>query len=398
MDGDDGRATDEHRTNVNSPQQLYENNPNEQDEIAETDGFRLTRGVSEDQQEILTILKKKLEDVGQLKPVNLRNIDRRSLKEKTKRVNEVIGKLESETITDTNNLILAGANAVADLIQTKVRKGKNEKVPWWKRRIQSQIDSLRKDISKLDQWNRNKLRKENVKEKLNEKYKVNAKGIRVVIEELKQRVKAKSAKIRKYEDRNNTFQQNRLFQSNQKRLFEKLEGYEKQDDITPDSEESKIFWSNIWDQGTKHNEKAKWLEDVKEKYKRIDQQDEFSISKDILTAQLKKMPKWKACGPDGVHGYWLKEFSSLHERLAVQLDVCLSAGDVPVWMTKGRTSLILKDKNKGNIVTNFRPITCLPMVWKLLTGIISEKIYYHLESKHLLPEEQKGCRKGSASD
>ena len=76
MDGDDGRATDEHRTNVNSPQQLYENNPNEQDEIAETDGFRLTGSASEDQQEILTILKKKLEDVGQLKPVNLRNIDR----------------------------------------------------------------------------------------------------------------------------------------------------------------------------------------------------------------------------------------------------------------------------------------------------------------------------------
>ena len=41
----------------------------------------------------------------------------------------------------------------------------------------------------------NKLRKENVKEKLNEEYKVNAKGIRVVIEELKQRVKAKSAKM-----------------------------------------------------------------------------------------------------------------------------------------------------------------------------------------------------------
>ena len=96
-----------------------------------------------------------------------------------------------------------------------------------------------------------------MREKLNEKYKVNAKGIRVVIEELKQRVKAKSAKIRKYEDRNNAFQQNRLFQSNKKRLFEKLEGCEREDDITPDAEESKIFWGNIWDQDTKHNGKAK---------------------------------------------------------------------------------------------------------------------------------------------
>ena len=135
---------------MNSAQPLYENNPNEQDEIAEAYGYRLTEDVSEDQQEIITILKKKLEDVGQLKPVNLRSIYRRSLKEKTKRVNEVIGKLESETIGDTNNLLLAGVNVVADLIQTKEPRNKNEEGPWWKRRIQSQIDSLRKDISKLD--------------------------------------------------------------------------------------------------------------------------------------------------------------------------------------------------------------------------------------------------------
>ena len=43
----------------------------------------------------------------------------------------------------------------------------------------------------------------------------------VVIEELKQRVKAKAAKIKKYEERNNQFLQNRLFQTNRKRLFEK---------------------------------------------------------------------------------------------------------------------------------------------------------------------------------
>ena len=76
-------------------------------------------------------MKKKLEDVNQLKPVNLRNFDRRSLKEKTKRVNEAIGKLESETIGDTNNLILAGANTVADLIETKVPKKKNETKRMW---------------------------------------------------------------------------------------------------------------------------------------------------------------------------------------------------------------------------------------------------------------------------
>ncbi|XP_069997569.1 uncharacterized protein [Penaeus vannamei] len=46
-------------------------------------------------------------------------------------------------------------------------------------------------------------------------------------------------------------------------------------------------------------------------------------------------------------------------------------------------------------VDNFRPITCLPLLWKLLTGIIAEELYNYLEEAALLTWEQKGCRKGS---
>ena len=34
-------------------------------------------------------------------------------------------------------------------------------------------------------------------------------------------------------------------------------------------------------------------------------------------------------------------------------------------------------------------------MWKLLTGVIADQIYAHLDEEKLLPEEQKGCRKGS---
>ena len=34
-------------------------------------------------------------------------------------------------------------------------------------------------------------------------------------------------------------------------------------------------------------------------------------------------------------------------------------------------------------------------MWKLLTGAIADQIYAHLDQEKLLPEEQKGCRKGS---
>ena len=40
-------------------------------------------------------------------------------------------------------------------------------------------------------------------------------------------------------------------------------------------------------------------------------------------------------------------------------------------------------------------LTCLSLMWKLLTGVTADQIYAHLDHKKLLPEEQKGCRKGS---
>ena len=65
-------------------------------------------------------------------------------------------------------------------------------------------------------------------------------------------------------------------------------------------------------------------------------------------------------------------------------------------MTTGKTTLIVKDVEKGNEVSNYRPITCLPLMWKLLTAVISDAIYDHLERRQLLPEEQKpGCIKNS---
>ena len=64
-------------------------------------------------------------------------------------------------------------------------------------------------------------------------------------------------------------------------------------------------------------------------------------------------------------------------------------------MTKGRTILIMKDPEKGAAAGNYRPITCLPVMWKLLTGIISDKLYEFLDAGNMLPDEQKGCRKGA---
>ena len=51
--------------------------------------------------------------------------------------------------------------------------------------------------------------------------------------------------------------------------------------------------------------------------------------------------------------------------------------------------------SQRNEASNFRPITCVPLMWKLLTAIIADDVYDHLDGTNLLPEGQKGCRRNS---
>ena len=139
----------------------------------------------------------------------------------------------------------------------------------------------------------------------------------------------------RYQNRITQFRQNRLFQTDQGRFYQELNGV-KGDSVAPDSEESKKFWSEIWSQPGKHRKDAEWLRRLKDEVKVV-KQHKVAINLGKLRKVLSKMPNWKAPGPDLVQGFWLKNFVSLHWRLADQLDRCLSEGSVPEWMTKGRT-------------------------------------------------------------
>ena len=130
----------------------------------------------------------------------------------------------------------------------------------------------------------------------------------------------------------------------------------------------------IWGNPVTHNKEAAWLQEIRAKEnERMRRRFPESVRN-----QLMRIPNWKAPGPDEVHGYWLKNFRVLHQKLAEQLQHCINNHQAPEWMATGRTALVQKDKSKGNVASNYRPITCLPIMWKLLTGIINERLYNYL--------------------
>ena len=49
-------------------------------------------------------------------------------------------------------------------------------------------------------------------------------------------------------------------------------------------------------------------------------QDNVEITKEEFIMQLRKMPNWKAPGLDRIQGFWLKRFTSQHQRLTEELN------------------------------------------------------------------------------
>ena len=328
---------------------------------------------------------------------SLRTIDSAKVKAETKKINEILKNVRCKNIDNIREVIKAAAILVSERVGVKRKTEQKQKDPFWKRRIENDIGKLRKDLSRIEAWFKGNWKNGKQQEKLDlkKKYSLRAKGFKTVMEELKQRISAKKEKLKRFVARTTQYRQNRLFRNNQKVLYEELGGKRKGGQEAPDAEASTEFWSNLWDNPVQHNESAEWLKQVEQEMKRVKKDSNISITKEDVSSKIRKMPNWKSPGLDGIQGYWLKRFTSLHEMLAKELNQCLVTGKVPAWMVEGRTVLIQKDPNKGNAVGNYRPIACLNLLRKLLTAIISDKLYLHLETQDLLPEEQKGCRKGS---
>ena len=77
---------------------------------------------------------------------------------------------------------------------------------------------------------------------------------------------------------------------------------------------------------------------------------------DGLKATLKKIANWKTPGLDGIHGFWFKRFTSIHNRLVTEMNKCIQKTEVPELMTKGKTTLIQKDPLKRTAPTYNVPI------------------------------------------
>ena len=80
----------------------------------------------------------------------LRDVPKKNLLEEIAKVDKVLSKFKTHSITKTNKLFYARGVLVTNRLGVKTDKIAWRKEPMWKKRLQNEIKELRKDLSQLE--------------------------------------------------------------------------------------------------------------------------------------------------------------------------------------------------------------------------------------------------------
>jgi len=160
----------------------------------------------------------------------------------------------------------------------------------------------------------------------------NRKGcLKSATEDAKQRLTAISHRLQRCSARTEQSKINRMFNIQPGTVYSNFRNHHNKEEAEiTDKQETYRFWNNIWGTPKIHNA-AEW---TGKEYFDVPTQQAQRITKEDIKNKCKKMANWKSPGPDQVQGYWLKHLTSLHERLAQQLQSILDDPScMPSWLT-----------------------------------------------------------------
>ncbi|CAG4993875.1 unnamed protein product [Parnassius apollo] len=218
----------------------------------------------------------------------------------------------SRDLCDTDSILFGAALAVCRIIGAKVSTagratGQSSAIPAWRKRIEERIAKARALIGRLyARWRPRIVRtvrmafagtnvslsQPDIMQKLTER-----------IDDLKQRIAAWGKRIRRYTERLTRFNQNRLFQSDQKVRATMASGT----GPAPNQADTATFWRGLWSETVNHSE-GSWTEVVASQCASITPMDPVILTPDDVAEAVRRAPNWKSPGLDGLHHYWLKGF------------------------------------------------------------------------------------------
>ena len=121
------------------------------------------------------------------------------------------------------------------------------------------------------------------------------------------------------------------------------------------------------------------------------------INYDFVTITISKLNSKKAHGFDGVSIALLKICSrEVSYPLSLIFSKCLEKGIYPTKWKYANVQPVHK-KNSRQIVSNYRPISLLPICGKIFEKLIFDSMYSFFNRNNLLSKNQSGFRPGDST-
>ena len=138
-----------------------------------------------------------------------------------------------------------------------------------------------------------------------------------------------------------------------------------------------------------HKGNFEWINFIKKELLGLEDSTETNIHLDSKRVTPNKVPNCKTPDHDGMYEIWVKK---THPSMTDCFSNWMNAS-IFEWITKDKTTLTQKDPTpeKWTIPSNYGHITCLSMMWKILTSQTREYIYYLLECCRLILRKDISC-------
>jgi hypothetical protein len=274
---------------------------------------------------------------------------------------------------------------------------KTKELPKWEQRLNKRINNIRRDLGRITQYlkgiNSNHLNN-CIQSILNNNRIYCLKTLIEIKDTLLQKLNIYSKRLKRYKNNKQRKFENKLFRNNEKLFYKNLtDNKTKTNNGTPNINEIKEFWSNIWSNEVQFNNQAEWIPHLENDIPDSNNRHHIQISLEILVKNINSSHNWKSPGGDQIHNFWLKKFTCIHKCLLDHFNGFIREPNTfPEFLAHDITYLKPKDSDTKN-PSKYRPITCLPTIYKIMTSCIKVIIYDHCQKLNILNEEQKGCVK-----
>ena len=352
------------------------------------------------EEDIMNVIEEVKRMTLEKRPTLIKFKETKKYKELKIEVNQVVGNMNIEDL-DLNELntyhygcALYIQRQIAPWFnETKTNRKRNKpKTPPWKTKITKRINQLRAEISQMT--TKEPLTKSliNRLKRLKRKYNITQEQFNARIAEHSAKLKALAAEMRNRTKKAENKQINKQFKENPRQVYRNLLEETIEVEKPPEKEELEAFWRPLFENPKEHTE-HRWVKEIIHQNRNKPEMKTYDITPEQISDKLKQFSNFKKPGVDKIPNFWMKELRCFHHHYARIFNSIINDNlETPKWLTTGTTSLLPKSKDT-TLPNKYRPICCLPTTYKLLTGMISDAIYDHLDPNQYLEEEQKGCRR-----